>query len=105
MMEPEAEAATAHKKPSALQRLLFLGLTGLCFAYLYYRLNGAAGREGLPLVDYMSQVFSDVAWLPWLFLMVAYSFFYFFIDTLVVTRVLLLFIIDIHFSDIIQIRD
>ena len=104
MTEPGAEATTAPKKPSALQRLLFLGLTGLCFAYLYYRLNGAAGREGLPLVDYMSQVFSNVAWLPWLFLMVAYSFFYFFIDTLVVTRALGWFIKDIPYRDILPIR-
>ena len=104
MTEPGAEATTAPKKPSALQRLLFLGLTGLCFAYLYYRLNVAAGREGLPLVDYMSQVFSNVAWLPWLFLMVAYSLFYFFIDTLVVTHALGWFIKDIPYRDILPIR-
>ncbi|SVE59259.1 uncharacterized protein METZ01_LOCUS512113, partial [marine metagenome] len=28
-------------------------------------------REGLTLPDYMSQVFANVAWIPWLFLMMA----------------------------------
>ena len=104
MTEAGPDDITAPRKPSALQRLLFLGLTALCFAYLYYRLNGAAIREGLSLLDYMSQVFANVAWMPWLLLMVAYSFLYFFIDTLVVTRALGWFIKEIPYRDILPIR-
>ena len=105
---PEAavppEAPQPRKKPSALQRGIFLAFTALCFAYLYYRLNGAAMREGLSLVDYMSQVFATVQWVPWLILMMGYSITYFFIDTLVITRALNWFIAKIRYRDIMPIR-
>ena len=73
------------KRPNPAGRTLFLVLTGGCFVYLYYRLNGAATREGLTLTAYMTDVFANVQWLPWLGLMMAYSSFYFLVDTLVVT--------------------
>jgi hypothetical protein len=89
---------------NALGRLVFLAIAVGCFAYLFYRLNGAATREGLTLVDYMSRVFANVRWLPWLFLMVVYSCFYFSIDTLVVTRALNWFITPIRYRNILPIR-
>ena len=92
------------RKSSTLQRIIFLIITALCFVYLYYRLNDAAEREGLSLVDYMSQVFVDVAWIPWLLLMMVYSCLYFSIDTLVTTRALSWFIKDIRYRDILPIR-
>jgi len=95
---------TQAKKPNSIGRIVFVVLTVLCFAYLYYRLNGAALREGLSLLDYMAQVFATVDWVPWLFLMVGYSIFYFCIDTLVVTKALNWFIADIKFRDIMPIR-
>jgi hypothetical protein len=95
---------TQAKKPNSIGRIVFAVLTVLCFAYLYYRLNGAALREGLSLLDYMAQVFATVNWVPWLFLMVGYSIFYFCIDTLVVTKALNWFIADIKFRDIMPIR-
>lgn len=99
----EAEAQ-APKKQSVVGRIVFLAITAACFAYLYYRLNGAAAREGLPLMEYMSQVFANVAWVPWLGLMIGYSLFYFLIDTLVVTRALNWFLADIKYKDILPIR-
>lgn len=96
--------AAKPKKPRLIGRIIFLFITALCFAYLYYRLNGAAMREGLSLGAYMTQVFATVNWIPWLFLMVAYSLFYFAIDTLVVTRALNWFIEDIKYKDILPIR-
>jgi len=95
---------TQAKKPNSIGRIVFVVLTVLCFAYLYYRLNGAALREGLSLLDYMAQVFATVDWVPWLFLMVGYSIFYFCIDTRVVTKALNWFIADIKFRDIMPIR-
>ena len=83
---------------------MFLVLTGGCFVYLYYRLNGAATREGLTLAAYMTDVFANVQWLPWLGLMMAYSTLYFLVDTLVVTRALNWFIKDIRYQDILPIR-
>ena len=106
----EPQAATANpdipqrKKPKALQRIVFLVLTILCYAYLYYRLNGAALREGLGLGAYMSQVFANVQWLNWLLLMMTYSVIYFAIDTLVITRALNWFIASVKYRDIMPIR-
>ena len=89
---------------SSLGRVVFLGITAACFTFLYYRLNGAATREGLLLFEYMTQVFANVRWLPCLALMMAYSSFYFFVDTLVLTRVLNWFIRPIRYRDILPIR-
>ena len=102
--EVEEVNSAAKKKQSPLGRLIFLLITGACFVYLYFRLNGAAAREGLPLAEYMTQVFANVAWGPWLALMMAYSLFYFFIDTLVVTRALNWLLADIKYKDILPIR-
>ena len=105
---PQAAPATPdtpqRKKPKTIQRVVFLVITILCYAYLYYRLNGAAAREGMGLVPYMTQVFANVQWLNWLLLMVTYSFIYFAIDTLVVTRALNWFIASVKYRDILPIR-
>ena len=94
----------AHGRSNTLGRIAFLVITAGCFTYLYYRLNGAATREGSSLVQYMTQVFAHVRWLPWLGLMVVYSGFYFLIDTLVVTRALNWFVKPIRYSEILPIR-
>ena len=73
MTEVAARDMQAPRKPGLLQRAIFMGVTALCFVYLYYRLNGAAVREGLSLTEYMSEVFTNVAWIPWLLLMVSLS--------------------------------
>ncbi|MDD9888859.1 MAG: hypothetical protein OXU30_00785, partial [Gammaproteobacteria bacterium] len=100
----EVEGGVGQRKPNPIGRVIFLIITAICFAYLYYRLNGAAIREGLSLTAYMTQVFANVAWGPWLGLMIAYSLFYFAIDTLVVTRALNWFLADIKYKDILPIR-
>jgi hypothetical protein len=100
-----SEAPPAKNRTSkTLGRVVFLALTIACFTYLFYRLNGAAARQGLPLTGYMTQVFASVQWLPWLLLMMVYSCFYFTIDTLVVTRTLNWFIKPIRYRDILPIR-
>lgn len=98
------EAAPARRKPNKAGRIVFLLITVGCFIYLYFRLNGAAAREGLSLMAYMSEVFSNVQWVPWLLLMMAYSLLYFLIDTLVVTRALNWFIEPLKYRDILPIR-
>ncbi len=99
-----AAAGRVPRKKGAFQRFVFPGITVLCFVYIYNRLNGAAVREGLSLPDYMGQVFADVAWLPWLLLMMVYSCLYLLIDTLVLTRALNWFVRDIGYRDILPIR-
>ena len=98
------QGARMPRRPSALQRGVFLAITVACFVYLYFRLNGAAQREGLSLVEYMGQVFANVAWGPWLLLMMAYSCFYFAIDTLVTTSALGWFIKKIRYADVLPVR-
>ena len=100
---PQSEQP-ANKKSGTLGRIIFAFITLICFAYLYYRLNGAAMREGLTLVAYMTQVFATVQWGAWLLIMVSYSLFYFSIDTLVVSRALNWFITDIRYRDILPVR-
>ena len=103
MTEVKDEPAAA-RSSNTLGRIVFLIITAGCFTYLYYRLNGAATREGLSLIEYMAQVFTNVRWLPWLGLMMAYSGFYFLVDTLVVTRALNWFVKPIRYQDILPIR-
>ena len=106
-MTESAVPSTATPRPgasNALGRVIFLAIAAGCFVFLYYRLAGAAAREGLPLVGYMTRVFANVRWLPWLLLMVVYSCFYLLIDTLVLTRTLNWFIKPIRYRDILPIR-
>ncbi len=97
-------ATPARGASKALGRVIFLAIAAGCFVFLYYRLAGAAAREGLPLIGYMTRVFANVRWLPWLLLMVVYSCFYLLIDTLVLTRTLSWFIKPIRYRDILPIR-
>lgn len=97
-------AAPQRRQKSLLQRVVMMAITVACFVYLYFRIAGAAERAGMSLVDYMADVFANVAWLPWLFLMMGYSFLYFLIDTMVITQALGWFIKKIRYTDIMPIR-
>ena len=68
----DGAAPTPNRSSKTLGRLVFFAIAAGCFVFLYYRLNAAAAREGLPLFDYMRRVFANVRWMPWLFLMVVY---------------------------------
>ena len=92
------------KHGGRIGRIIFLLITIGCFTYLYFRIDGAAAREGLSLVEYMSGVFANVRWGYWLLLMMAYSLFYFGIDTLVVSRALNWFTGKINYRDILPVR-
>ncbi len=100
----EATAGTGSSRFNTIGRIIFLLITVACFVYLYFRLSGAASREGLTLVAYMGQVFANVEWTLWLLLMMAYSGFFFLIDTLVVSRALSWFVKKIRYRDILPIR-
>ena len=100
----ESDAPKLSRQSNALGRLILFAIAAACFLFLYYRLNDAASREGLPLLDYMRRVFANVQWLPWLLLMVLYSCLYLAIDTLVLTKALSWFIKPIRYADILPIR-
>ena len=104
---PESDAASetpGRRGPSPVQRAVMLLVTAACFGYLYLRLNGAAAREQLTLVEYMSGVLAEVAWGPWLAIMIAYSCVYFAIDSLVTSSALRWFVKPVPFRDILPIR-
>ena len=92
------------KKSNRIGKILLFGIAIACFYYIYYRLNGAALREGQSLVEYMLIVFAAVNWIPWLLMMTGYCLFYFSIDTLIITRALGWFIKDTRYTDILPIR-
>ena len=102
--QPAASPEQPPRKGTGPGRIVFLLLSLACFAYLYFRLNGAAAREELSLVDYMVQVFTGVQWSSWILLMAAYSGFYFLIDTLVATKAITWFVTPIKYADILPIR-
>jgi len=79
-------------------------ITLLCFAYLYSKLDAAAGRADLGLVAYLTGVFARVSWGSWLALMIPYSLFFFLIDSLIVWRVINWFNTRVAYTDILPIR-
>jgi hypothetical protein len=86
------------------QRALPWIITAVCFAYLYTKIAGAAGREGETVVSYLSDIFAGVPWGSWLALMVPYSFLFFLIDSLVLWRVVNWYNAEVRYVDILPIR-
>ena len=79
-------------------------VTAACFAFLYTRIAGPAGREGLSVAAYLGRVFAGVSWPAWLALMVPYSLVFFLIDSLVVWRVINWFNARVAYWDILPVR-
>ncbi|MBW2423713.1 MAG: hypothetical protein JRG86_05660 [Deltaproteobacteria bacterium] len=101
---PTTTTAPARRGGGRIPQLLTWAITIACFTYLYGRLDSAAGREGLSLVAYLSQVFARVSWLQWLALMIPYSALFFLVDSLVVWRVVSWFNTPLRYLDILPIR-
>jgi len=99
---PEVENAT--RRPAGWQQLLPWAITIGCFAYLYGRVDAAAAREGVGLVEYLTTIFARVSWINWLALMIPYSAFFFLIDSLIVWRVVSWFNTPVRYVDILPIR-
>jgi hypothetical protein len=101
--ETETTAAPP-PKPARLRQLAMWAVALICFAYLYYRIRGAAAREGLEVSSYMASVFADIQWGRWLALMIPYSLFFFAVDSAVVWRVINWFNTRVPYRDILPIR-
>ncbi len=104
--EPNIDAPRGQAPPRARtwQKSLPWLITVACFAYLYGKLAGAAGREGETIVTYLVGIFASVPWGRWLALMIPYSFFFFLIDSLVLWRVVNWYNAEVRYSDILPIR-
>ena len=104
-MSGEAEAAAnGPRSPASWQRLLPWIVASLCFAYLYYRIDQAAQRQGEQVLSYLLRVFAQVHWGEWLVLMVPYSIFFFLVDSAVVWRVITWFNAPVSYRGILPIR-
>ena len=105
---PEATEEDAEgggpKKAGLAQKIIPWIITVGCFAYLYSRVAGQAGREGKTAVAYLAEIFAGVEWGAWLLLMIPYSFFYFLIDTSVLWRVVGWFNTHVSFRDLFPVR-
>jgi len=86
------------------QRLLPWLITAACLLFLYSRLDRAAAAQGSDLFPYLAAVFARVSWSRWLALMVPYCLFFFFIDTLILWRVINWFNTAIAYKDIVPVR-
>ncbi len=111
MMEPnsdpsrEVQEETAQRTSvSGWKKMLPWLITLACFLYLYAKLQGAAAREGLGLLQYLGSIFGRVDWTIWLALMIPYSLFFFLIDSLVVWRVINWFNTSVRYVDMLPIR-
>ncbi|MCZ6784451.1 MAG: hypothetical protein O7G30_14205 [Proteobacteria bacterium] len=103
--EVQDEAGTPPRKNLPLwQKLLPWLITAACFAFLYTRLDAAAGREGQSLAQYLGGVFGKVSWPSWLALMIPYSLFFFLVDSAVVWRAINWFNTKVRYRDILPIR-
>jgi hypothetical protein len=102
--DQEPVAAEGPRRTSRTQQLLFWALALACFGYLYYRLDGAAARQGVSALEYLGSVFARVSWASWLVMMVPYSLFFFAVDSAVVWRVITWFNTDVRYRDVLPIR-
>jgi len=97
--------APAERRPAPLwQRAIPWAVAAACFVFLYFRIRPAAAERGLSVPAYLLEVFATVEWGAWLPLMIAYSTFFFLVDSLVVWRVVSWFNTPIRYPKILPIR-
>ena len=102
-LSPATDASAPPKSGGAQRAVLWLVAVG-CFVYLYFRVAGAADRQGQNAFEYLSDVFAGVNWAAWLALMIPYSLFFFLIDTAVVWRIVNWFNAKVRYRDLLPIR-
>jgi hypothetical protein len=78
-------------------------ITLACFAYLYRRIDAAAGPE-VSAFAYLAQVFAGVSWGQWLALMLPYSLLFTAVDTLVLWRAVNWFNAPVPYASLLPVR-
>ena len=99
-----SEVQARRSRPALWKRTIPWAITAGCFAYLWFRLEGAAAREGTTLVPYLRDAFVQVEWGRWLALMIPYSVLFFLIDSAVVMAVVNWFNARVRYADILPVR-
>ena len=105
MSEAVPDAAVLPAAPLWKRALPWL-VTAACFAWLYSRIDAAAGRQDPPqdAIAYLLEVFARVSWWQWLALMIPYSAFFFLVDSTVVWRVITWFNAPVAWRDVLPVR-
>jgi hypothetical protein len=76
-----------------------------CFYLVYGKIEAAAARDGLAVVDYLIAFFGGADWVLWLTLMIPYSVFFFLIDAHATWRVIRWYNApDLKLRDVLPIR-
>jgi len=97
-----APSASKSRRPLWAYLLPWLVTLG-CFAYLYRRVDAAAGPERSAFA-YLGEVFAGVPWTQWLALMLPYSLLFLLVDTLVLWRAVNWFNTRVPYASLLPVR-
>ena len=102
----QSDDAKVQKKSSSLiGRVITWLITIACFSLIYFRVEKTAEREGLSVIEYISNFFVEADWVTWLMLMIPYSIYFFIIDAHATWRLLRWFNTpELKFTNILPIR-
>jgi hypothetical protein len=103
MTAPDAPSPRPRSARGLVLRVLPWLITLACFAYLYRRIDAAAGPERSPFA-YLADVFGSVPWTQWLALMLPYSLLYLAVDTLVLWRAVNWFNTKVSYASLLPVR-
>ena len=101
-MNDAAPLPTPRSRPLWLQALPWL-ITLACFAYIYRRIDAAAGPERSAFA-YLGEVFASVPWTSWLAVMLPYSVLFLLVDTLVLWRAVNWFNAPVPYTSLLPVR-
>ena len=104
MQADEPVAPARHRSGPLWVRGIPWLLSAGCFYIAYAKIAGAAAREGIGVIAYLTHFFGEASWLPWLAVMIPYSVFFFLVDSFVVRCVINWFNAKVRYLDILPVR-
>ena len=100
----DSDAAQREAPRRPWLRVLPWLLSAACFAFLFFRIDGAARAADSRAIPYLIGVFERVSWGQWLALMIPYSVLYFLVESTVIWRVINWFHTEVRFLAILPVR-
>lgn len=85
---PDTETPAGGNAKSRSLRLITWMIALGCFYLVYTRIEGAAAREELTALEYLTRFFREADWSYWLMLMIPYSVFFFLVDSHATWRII-----------------
>ncbi len=108
-IEDEVEDSMGKRRQGTLRGLIFRTTTWLlalgAFYLVFKKIDQAAARDGLTVMNYLNHFFRSADWVLWLSLMIPYSIFFFLVDSHATWRVIRWFnASSLRFTHILPIR-